>query len=83
MSCARDALEAIAAAVGPPGQVATLIVPADVSWHEDAASAAPLQPAAPPPPPAEAMESVARALQGSRRTGILLGGRSLHGDGLC
>src|SRR5690242_19663340 len=30
----RDAAEAIAAAVGPPGQVATLIVPADVSWQE-------------------------------------------------
>src|SRR3954452_598107 len=28
----RDALEAIAAAKGPPGQVATLILPADVSW---------------------------------------------------
>ncbi|MGA8722972.1 MAG: thiamine pyrophosphate-binding protein, partial [Solirubrobacteraceae bacterium] len=30
----RDVAEAIAAAVGPPGQVATLIVPADVSWQE-------------------------------------------------
>ena len=31
---ARDAVEAIAAATGPPGQVATLIVPADVSWQD-------------------------------------------------
>ena len=67
---------------GPPGQVATLIVPADVSWHEGAESAAPLQPAAPPPSPAEAVEAVARALRSSRRTGILLGGRALRGDGL-
>ena len=29
---ARDAAEAVAAALGPPGQVATLILPADVSW---------------------------------------------------
>src|SRR5579862_608813 len=29
---AADAVEAIAAAKGPPGQVATLILPADVSW---------------------------------------------------
>ena len=79
---ARDTVEAIAAATGPPGQVATLIVPADVSWQEDAAAAAPLQPAAPPPPPADAVEAVARALRSSRRTGILLGGRSLLGDGL-
>src|SRR5580700_11464161 len=32
----RDAAEAIAAAVGPPGQVATLILPADVSWSDGA-----------------------------------------------
>src|SRR4051794_13863637 len=30
----RDAAEAVAAAKGPPGQVATLILPADVSWGE-------------------------------------------------
>src|ERR1700744_2935013 len=32
----RDATEAVAAAQGPPGQVATLILPADVSWGEGA-----------------------------------------------
>ena len=31
---ARDAADAISAAYGPPGQIATLIVPADVSWGE-------------------------------------------------
>src|SRR5437588_2774342 len=40
---ARDTSEAIAAALGPPGQVATLILPADVSWGTGA------EPAAPPP----------------------------------
>src|SRR5271157_5527239 len=30
----RAAAETIAAAIAPPGQVATLIVPADVSWSE-------------------------------------------------
>src|SRR5205085_7182116 len=29
---ANDAASAVAAAIGPPGQVATLILPADVSW---------------------------------------------------
>src|SRR5256714_10488440 len=33
---ASDAVEAITAAIGPPGQVATLILPADVSWSEEA-----------------------------------------------
>src|SRR3954462_12839832 len=36
----RDAAEAIAAAIGPPGQVATLILPADVSWGDGAEPAA-------------------------------------------
>src|SRR4051794_31542185 len=38
---ARDAAEAIRAAQGPPGQVATLILPADVSWGDGAQPAAP------------------------------------------
>src|ERR687885_1023607 len=33
---AGDAAEAVAAAQGPPGEVATLILPADVSWGEGA-----------------------------------------------
>ena len=43
----RDAVEAIRAANGPPGQVATLILPADVSWGEGGEAAS-----SPPPPPA-------------------------------
>ena len=37
----RDAADAVAAATGPPGQVATLILPADVSWVEGAEPAQP------------------------------------------
>src|SRR2546423_1071902 len=43
-----DAAEAIAAASGPPGQVATLILPADVSWSDGAEPAPAPQPATPP-----------------------------------
>jgi acetolactate synthase-1/2/3 large subunit len=79
---ARDAAEAIMAAVGPPGQVATLIVPADVSWQEGG------QPAPPPPSPTpspaseEVIATVAKALRSSQRSGILLGGRALREPGL-
>ena len=52
----RDAVEAIVAATGPPGQVATLIVPADVSWQEGADPAAPLRPTAPSAASAEVIE---------------------------
>ncbi len=44
---AADAAEAVAAAHGPPGQVATLILPADVSWLDGAGPAAPRPVAAP------------------------------------
>jgi acetolactate synthase-1/2/3 large subunit len=79
---ARDAAEAIAAAIGPPGQVATLIVPADVSWQEGAEVAAAARPVVPPAASGETVEAVAAALHGDRRSGILLGARALHGSGL-
>jgi acetolactate synthase-1/2/3 large subunit len=78
----RDAVEAIAAAVGPPGQVATLIVPADVSWEEGASIAAPLKPAAAPAASADTVETVAKALRGTGRAALMLGGRALRGDPL-
>ncbi len=78
----RDAAEAIATAVGPPGQVATLIVPADVSWHSGAQPTAPTGPAASPPISGETIDAVAKAIQGSRRTGVLLGGKALRTPGL-
>jgi acetolactate synthase-1/2/3 large subunit len=74
----RDAAQAVAAAIGPPGQVATLILPADVSWDEGGQPAAPLPREAPPPPPPEAIEAVARALGAGRRSALLLGGRALR-----
>ena len=37
---ATDTAEAVAAALGPPGAVVTLVVPADVSWSEPAEAAA-------------------------------------------
>src|SRR3954451_17966832 len=54
----RDAAEAIAAAQGPPGQVATLILPADVSWSDGAQPAPPRQPATPAPAAGDVVERV-------------------------
>jgi acetolactate synthase-1/2/3 large subunit len=77
-----DAAEAIAAAQGPPGQVATLILPADVSWSDGAQPAPP--PAAPSPPVAadDVVSAVAGALRRGKRTALLLGGRALREPGL-
>ena len=74
----QDAAEAIAAACGPPGQVATLILPADVSWGDGGEPAAPPRPAASPIASQEILGSVAEALGEGRRTAILLGGRALR-----
>jgi len=78
----RDAVDAIVAAKGPPGQVATLILPADVSWGEGAESAAPPALAAPPAASHEVLEAVARILRDGGRTAILLGGKALRERGL-
>jgi acetolactate synthase-1/2/3 large subunit len=73
----RDAAAAVAAAFGPPGQVATLILPADVSWSEGGSVAAPA-----PRRPREAvsaamLDTVATVLRSGERTAFLLGGSAL------
>ncbi|HET9482377.1 MAG TPA: acetolactate synthase large subunit [Xanthomonadales bacterium] len=74
----RDATDAIVAARGLPGQVATLILPADVSWGEGA------EPCPPPPPPtAEAaadatVAAIAQTIRSGERAALVLGGRALR-----
>jgi acetolactate synthase-1/2/3 large subunit len=79
---AGDAAEAIAAAQGPPGQVATLILPADVSWSDGAQPAPPLPPAVPPVATEAVVSELAGVLRRGRRTALLLGGRALREPGL-
>lgn len=77
-SLCQDAVDAITAARGLPGQVATLILPADVSWGAGGISC-------PPPPlptPAAADDStvnaIATAIRSGKKTALLLGGRALR-----
>src|SRR5690242_2489668 len=80
---AHDAVEAVSAAKGPPGQVATLILPADVSWTQGAEPVLPSAATVPPQPDlTAAVEAIARALRNGGRTAILLGGRALREHGL-
>jgi acetolactate synthase-1/2/3 large subunit len=82
-SLSRDAAEAIAAAVGPPGQVATLILPADVSWSDGASPAPPPALASPQTAASDVVERVAGALRDADGdAAILLGGRALRERGL-
>jgi acetolactate synthase I/II/III large subunit len=78
---AGDAAEAVAASTWPGG-VATLILPADVSWTEGAEPAAAPAPRAPSTVPEEVVGSAAKVLQGGEPCVIMLGGAALRRDGL-
>jgi acetolactate synthase I/II/III large subunit len=84
VSVSRDAAEAVAAAYGPPGQVATLILPADVAWSEGGAPADPIARRPPPAPDSERIEEVARTLQtAGARAVLLMNGSALSQEGLA
>ncbi len=78
----QEAASAIRAAAAWPGQVATLIVPADFSWSEagEPASASPSAPRA--APPLESIRAAASVLRCGEPTGLLLGGSTLLDAGL-
>ena len=74
----QDAVAALTAARGLPGQVATLILPADVSWSEGGVPC-------PPPPPAatravddSTVKAIADILRSGQKAALLLGGQALR-----
>jgi acetolactate synthase-1/2/3 large subunit len=80
---AGDAVDAVAAAYGPPGCVATLVLPADASWSES--STGPCPPRAPARHtvvPSDTVDEVAKALRSGEKAALLLGGQALRADGL-
>jgi acetolactate synthase-1/2/3 large subunit len=73
---------AVTAALGPPGKVATLIVPADFSWS-DAGEPGCLAPKPSRPLPAtERVRAAACALRSGQAAGLLLSGSALQTRGL-
>jgi acetolactate synthase I/II/III large subunit len=78
----RDAAEAVAAARSTPGRVATLVVPADVSWGDGAAPVGPAEPLAAGEVPDEVVAAAARALRSGEPAGLLIGGRAVRERGL-
>jgi acetolactate synthase-1/2/3 large subunit len=68
----RDAAEAIAAAQVFPGQVSTLILPADVSWNEGGVPGVPLSIPATPGVDGNTLESVARTLRNHGKDTLVL-----------
>jgi len=77
-----DTADAVAAALGPPGGVATLIVPADVSWSGGGQPAAPPAPRPPAQVAGGVIEAAAAALRSGEPAVLLLGGGALRRAGL-
>ena len=69
-----DTADAVAAALGPPGEVATLILPADVSWGGPAEPAPAPPPAPPRPVDPDAVTRAAAALRDGTPAALLVGG---------
>ena len=76
------AAEAVAAAFGPPGQIATLILPADASWSDGASAAAPVAPSARARVADDRVDDIARLLRSGEAVAVLIGGSTTRGAGL-
>ncbi|MCU1499679.1 MAG: acetolactate synthase large subunit, partial [Acidimicrobiales bacterium] len=79
---ATVAAEAVAVASGPPAQVATLILPADVSWTEGAEPAEPQTALEPTPVDPDAVAAIAAVLTGDEPAALFVGGRACRAEAL-
>lgn len=77
-----DAAAAVAAAHGPPGRVATLILPADVSWGDGGVVAAPLPRRAPRPVAGTTVEAISAVLRSGEPAALLVGAGACREAGL-
>jgi acetolactate synthase-1/2/3 large subunit len=77
-----DAAAAVAAASLPPGQVATLILPADVSWSEGGSVASAVARKRREDVAAATIEAVASRLRSPEPSALLLGGSALRERGI-
>jgi acetolactate synthase-1/2/3 large subunit len=80
---AADGARAVQAAMQAPGQIATLILPADTAWLEAEQAAPALPRIGPSPVSSEAVDRVAKALKNGKRTAILIRGAGLKERGLA
>ena len=79
-----DARDALVAAHGPPGGVATLILPADVSWSDGGVALNPdegvgTRPAVGTAPDPDVLAAAAAALGSDERSALFIGGRACSG----
>jgi acetolactate synthase-1/2/3 large subunit len=78
-----DAADTVAAAYGPPGQVATLVLPADISWSEGGHPAPKRAPLPRTVPKDATLRAVANALRADEPSVLLVGGTACRADSLA
>jgi acetolactate synthase-1/2/3 large subunit len=79
---AADGARAVQAARAAPGQVATLVLPADVAWSQAGGPARPLPGVPPGKIDATVVDRIAAALGNGKRSALLLRGRCLERAGM-
>jgi acetolactate synthase-1/2/3 large subunit len=79
---AADGARAVQAACQAPGQIATLILPADTAWLPADRAAQPLPRIGPAPVAQEAIDQVAELLRSGKKCALILGGETLKRRGL-
>lgn len=82
LSMGEAASSAVAAAIGPPGQVATLIVPADFSWNLAGEVGPPIAKTPRALPAPGRIADIAALLRSGRPAALLLSGTALLARGL-
>jgi len=82
LTVAADGARAVHAALSPPGQIATLILPADTAWNEAEGEAPPLPRPAPGLVSEEAVYRSVAALRNGKSTTLLVRGAALKERGL-
>ena len=82
LTVAADGARAVAAALEPPGQIATLILPADTAWNPAEGPAAPVPARKMPSVSSVVVDRVAATLKSGKRTAILIRGHALKERGL-
>jgi acetolactate synthase-1/2/3 large subunit len=82
LTVGADGARAVAAALAPPGQIATLILPADTAWNEAEGEAAALPRPKPSPVSDEAVYRAVSALRNGKKTTLLVRGAALKARGL-
>src|SRR5579872_5348997 len=82
LTVATDGARAVAAALKPPGQIATLILPADTAWNDADGPAPALPREAPATVSSATLDRIAAVLNSDKKCAILVRGAALKERGL-